>query len=382
MRQVELLIKPVSHSCNLACGYCFYRKTEAMYPGKKHLMMPQTLDLLIRRAMEASAGGPCVFSWQGGEPSLAGVDFFRNAVALQTRYGRPGQSVTNAFQTNATLLSGVWASFFRQYRVLVGVSLDGPEHRHDVYRRTTAGTGSYARVAAAVKLLRREKVEFNILATIGKDTVGNAEDLYLWYVGRGLRYLQFIPAVDRRGGQLADFSVTPAAYGRFLRELFDAWWNKGSPLASVRFFDNVLEALIGAVPSSCTMKESCGSYLVIEANGDAFPCDFFVMPEWKLGNIAQTPLEELYALAHRRFGALKAAAPASCVACRWRFICKNGCLWFRWVSRGDMGDVDYLCEAYQSFFSYAIERLEALKEALVRDRLRGVPASVQENPKR
>jgi len=369
MRKVELLIKPVSYECNLNCKYCFYKKALCLYSGKNHRMSEDVLERLISESMAYSGGDPCVFSWQGGEPLLAGVDFFKKVIELQKKYGRSGQVVSNSVQTNATLLSSEWVELFRGYNFFVGVSLDGPPEVHNYYRWYPSGKRSFKRVMEGIHLLKKGDVEFNILSTIGRETARNPQKIYNFFLSQGLYYLQFIPAVDREDGKVAEFSITPAQYGDFLCGLFDAWWNDGDPLASVRLFGNILEILLQRFSSSCVFKTQCGEYIVVENNGDIYPCDFFVRKEWKLGNIFEVTIGELFRKAKSRFGKLKKTVPPHCESCRWNFICHNGCLWFRWVKNGRIEEKDYLCESYKQFFPYTIERLEGLCDSILRKRV-------------
>jgi len=365
MRQVELLIKPVSYDCNLDCRYCFYKKTSHLYPGKNHRMREDVLERVIFESMSYADGGQCVFSWQGGEPLLAGVDFFKRVIELEKKYGRPGQIVSNAFQTNATLLNSEWIKLFREYNFLVGVSLDGPPEVHNNYRCYSSSRESFTKVMKGINLLEKGGIEFNILSTVGRKTVENPQKIYNFFLSRRLRYLQFIPAVDRKNEKMTEFSVTPAQYGHFLCRLFDVWWNDENPLASVRLFDNILEILLQGKSSSCMFKAQCGEYIVMEFNGDVYPCDFFVDREWKLGNIFEVPIEELFKRAKAQFGKLKEFIPSDCKKCKWNFICHNGCLWFRWIRNGNIREKDYLCESYKQFFPYVMERFEKLRDSIL-----------------
>lgn len=296
MKKVELLIKPVSYDCNLNCKYCFYKKTSSIYPEKRHLMRDDVLEKLISESMQYSTGVPCIFSWQGGEPLLAEVDFFRKVIELQKKYGRSGQRVSNSVQTNGTLLSGEWIKLFREFNFFIGISLDGPSEVHNHYRSYCSGNGSFQKVMQGIGLLKRGNVEFNVLSTLGRETVKDPRRIYNFFLSEELYYLQFIPAVDRKDKKLSDFSVTPQQYGDFLCGLFDVWWNKGNPFTSIRLFDK----------------------------------------------------------AKSQFGKLKKIVPLNCQKCQWNFICHNGCLWFRWVKNGNIREKDYLCAPYrveEPFFS-------------------------------
>jgi uncharacterized protein len=369
MRKVELLIKPASYLCNINCTYCFYKKTASIYKNPS-VMKPEVLEKFISSVMEYSEGGPCVFSWQGGEPLIAGLDFYKRVVELQSRYGRSGQIVSNTIQTNGMFINEEFTEFFKRYKVFVGLSLDGPREIHNFYRKDYSGKGTFNEVMAAARLMERERVEFNILSTIGEETAKYPEKIYRFLISSGFHYLQFIPAVDRKSGRMKkSFSITPETYGEFLCRLFDVWWNNGQPIASVRFFDNIMEILLGLEPGACSFKKRGGEYLVVEHNGDVYPCDFFVDPAFRMGNLLETPFAELVRRVKENFGKLKEEPVEECSRCPWNFICNNGCLWFRWVKNGNLHDNDYLCPAYKKFFPHAIDRLRILAKRISMERI-------------
>lgn len=364
MRKIELLIKPTSYLCNLDCIYCFYKKTKLIYPNAKRMEI-QTLEKLISSAMDYSDGGEAFFCWQGGEPLLAGIDFYKKVVEFQMKYGKRGQIVGNSIQTNGILINEEWIEFFKKYKFFVGISLDGPPEIHNFYRKDNSGKGSFDNVIKSVNLLKREGVEFNILSTLGKETGRHPEKIFNFFISKGLPFLQFIPAVDRRDEKMFEFSMNSEIWGNFLCKIFDKWWNNGNPCVSVRFFDNILEVLCGLPPTSCAFKKRCGEYLVIEHNGDVYPCDFFVNPEFKVGNIFENNFEELLYLSREKFGKLKLIGTKECKECEWNFICNNGCLWFRWVKEGDFFMRDCLCDAYKKFFSYSFNRIKSIARMIV-----------------
>ncbi len=365
MNKVELLIKPASYLCNLDCVYCFYKKTGSIYKTPS-VMKPHVLEKLVSSVMEYSGGGNTIFSWQGGEPLLAGIDFYRKAVELQARYGKDGQIVSNSIQTNGLLINEEFIEFFRKYNVLVGVSLDGPEEIHNRYRKYPTGKGTFREVMSKVNLLKKRQIEFNILSTVGEDTAKYPENIYRFFAQSGFQYLQFIPAVDRKG-KLRNFSITPETYGDFLCRIFDLWWNGSRPLFSIRFFDNIIELLAGLEPGACSLKKNCGEYLVIEHNGDVYPCDFFVHSEFLVGNIFNDDFKELVCKVKEKFGILKSKGCSECEGCRWNFICNKGCLWLRWINNGRITaeEKDYLCKAYMKFFSHSIDRLKIIADSIV-----------------
>ncbi len=375
-RNRSLLIKPASGDCNLHCTYCFYhdRPTDPYRQGMRRRMGPEVLESLIRQGMQLDRT-QATFGWQGGEPTLCGLDFFRQVVSLQQRYGAAGQSVSNGLQTNALLLDAEWGRFLREYHFLLGVSLDGPAAYHDRYRTHVNGAGSHARVMESLRLLEREGVEFNILSVVNRVTGDHGAEIYDYLVDQGFRYLQFIPCVevDPTTGRLTDFSVTPQQYGDFLCEVFDRWYNGGDPVVSVRDFDALWAVYLGQEAPMCCYQRQCGGYLVVEHNGDLYPCDFFVQDDLYLGNILETSLEEAFAgAALRQFALQKAAPRPECAVCTWLPLCQQGCWRFVGVEGSPR---HYLCHAYQQFFAHSYEGFMALRARYL-PQLGGVQPSV------
>jgi uncharacterized protein len=357
----SLLIKPVSAVCNLDCSYCFYLDRDAdpykSLPARR--MSLDTLERIIDTYLFYSYP-ESVFAFQGGEPTLAGLPFFEKVVEWQQRYGRAGQSVSNALQTNGILLDKDWCALFRSYHWLIGLSLDGPEAVHDRNRPNKAGHGTWKRVVETMALLKREKVEFNILCVLSEANVGQPAELYRFFRKLGADNLQFIPLAefDGRGNPLPG-TITAAQYGRFLCGLFETWWPERRKVR-VRFFDNLAEALAGQKPGSCTLHQTCDSYAVVEHNGDVYPCDFFVEETWKLGNAVTDPWPEIARRLRRRdFAWKKSLATPECAVCEYRDICLGGCPKFRRGPHGRFEDLDWFCEAYKMAFSHTIPRLKA-----------------------
>ena len=368
---MSVLVKPASGDCNLACEYCFYhdRPTDP-YQGRVHRRMKDgVLRSLIRQMMEM-AGSEVSFGWQGGEPTLMGVEFFRRVVTYQQRYGRSGQVVANGIQTNGWLIDDRWASFLRTYKVLVGISLDGPVEIHDYYRRTPSGRGTHQRVMRAIETLRRHGVEFNILAVVNDRTAEKPIEIYDYFLSQGFRYLQFIPCVevDPETGEVTGFSVRPEQYGHFLCTLFDRWYNRGYPSVSERTFDAVLMAYMGMGAQMCVFQPQCGAYVVIEYNGDVYPCDFLVREDLYLGNIIERPLKEIVADSPLRKFAVGKSGYSECGECKWEWICHGGCQRMRGIV--GPGRTQYLCEAYKEFFAYSERRFLRLRDRLLAERRR------------
>jgi uncharacterized protein len=355
----SLLVKPVSAVCNLDCQYCFYLDREAD-PYKdlpRRQMSEEMLERLVDQYLFYSFPAS-VFAWQGGEPTLAGLGFFRRAVEFQKRFGRNGQSVSNAIQTNAILIDDEWCSLFREYSFLVGASLDGPEEVHDRYRWNKGRQGTWRKVMQGIEALGRNGVEFNILCVVSQANVAQARALYQWFRREGFEFIQYIPLAefDKEGSALP-FTVTPQQYGRFLVDTFDSWWPERRKVR-VRFFDNILEALAGCVPGNCTMHPVCDSYVVVEHNGDVYPCDFFVEGAWKLGNIGSDSFPEIARRLRRaQFAAKKTLPREECSRCEFATICQRGCPKLRHAQRGEFGDLDYFCQAYKMIFAHALPSL-------------------------
>lgn len=355
-RITSLLIKPASAVCNLDCAYCFYLDRDAdpykALPARR--MTLDTLERLVDTYLFYSYPNS-VFAFQGGEPTLAGLPFFEKVVEFQKRHGRDGHVVSNALQTNAILLDKNWCDLFRSYNWLLGVSLDGPEELHDRYRFDKQGRGTWKRVMVGVELLQKNRVEFNILCVLSQANVERPKELYRFYRRLGVDNLQFIPLAEfDPQGRPQPFTITPEQYGRFLCELFDLWWPDRRKVR-IRFFDNIAEALAGQKPGSCTMHVTCDSYVVVEYNGDVFPCDFFVEGSWKLGNIVLDSWTEIARRTRRySFAAKKTLAHPECQVCEYQSICHGGCPKLRHGQHGRFEDLDYFCQAYKMIYARSI----------------------------
>ena len=361
---IGVMWKTVSEDCNLACDYCYY-STCGGKPGPKiNRIDSAILDKFIKDYMEHSQGA-ANFAWQGGEPLLAGLEFFEEVVYRQALYAPPHTIISNSLQTNATLINDRWASFFKTYNFLIGVSLDGPKEIHDARRVTSNGKGSFDRVMAGIEHLRKHRVDFNILTVIHSGNVGKAKELMTFYREQGLDYVQFIPCMDFRSQQVdrpGVYDITPGEYGDFLCEVFDEWYNDGDPQVSVRFFDNMLSVYTNREAELCIHRAACPTSLVLEQNGDAFPCDFFINEQWTVGNVANSSIADM--LAHpnyARFHRMKPALPDKCRSCEWQRLCYGGCPRNRkWNPEGTESDPDYFCQSYMRIYAHAHERMQEL----------------------
>lgn len=355
-----LLIKPSGSDCNVDCQYCFYKCRAPEIGQGRQRMSDEVLEKLVTdyMALRFPLAG---FAWQGGEPTLMGLDFYKRAVELQKRYGVSGQEVGNSLQTNALLLDNdEWCRFLAESKFLVGVSIDGPKELHDHYRPDLGGHGTWDRVMAAIERMKAFDVEYNTLTLVNDLTAQHADEIFDFLIDLGVRYIQFIPCVevDPQTGEIAEFSVTPEQYGDFLCRIFDRWLEFGPEKLSVRDFDSLLNYCGGGRHTICTFDRQCSQYIVIEHTGDVFPCDFFVEPKWRLGNIFETPIEKLAASAKKReFARKKQNLAGKCVVCRHLAVCRGGCMKDRApFDKDNYGRESYFCEGYRRFFDYALPR--------------------------
>ncbi|MBI5284880.1 MAG: anaerobic sulfatase maturase [Chloroflexi bacterium] len=373
MPHLPLMFKTVSTDCNLDCTYCYYRQSLEGTRVRRRVQETMLSHLLPEYMDYVADVGVASFGWQGGEPTLMGLDFFRRLVALQERAAK-GRSmvISNALQTNATLVDDEWARFFADFQFLIGVSLDGPEWVHDVDRRDRGGHGTFRRVMSGIDAVRRAGVDLNILCVVGPHNVGRASELLAFYRQEGLTHLQFIPAMDFQAMEPERppaYLITPEEYGEFLEVLFDEWYGTaGAPSVSIRIFNNFLQSFLGIANDLCVHGDRCDAGLVIEHNGDVYPCDFFIDPRWKLGNVLQQPLSAIASSADRRaFIGQKQPLPQECARCEYVAFCKGGCPRNRLQGMDNSELPDYFCASYKRFFAHASGRLRALQERMVRN---------------
>lgn len=331
-------------------------------------MSLETLEQVIAKSMDA-AEGQCTFGFQGGEPTLAGLAFFEQVVALQKKYSRPGLRVCNALQTNGTLLDERWADFLKQQGFLVGLSLDGDARLHDLYRLDAAGRGTFERVEAAAELLRRYGVEFNILTVVTAQTAKNIRRVYRYFRRKGFDYQQYIPCLDpleaARGSQ--KYSLTPELYGAFLVTLFDLWYEDrcaGRPVYN-RYFENLLGICLGRAPEACGMLGHCGIQYAVEADGSVYPCDFYMMDGYCLGNFREQTMAELDEKRREiQFLERSMEVHPDCKSCPWGILCRGGCRRDRPEEPDGALGKNYFCPAFQTFFAHAAPKLAALARRL------------------
>lgn len=359
MEPFTLLIKPTGSDCNLDCKYCFYKHRAPQVGQGRQRMSDEVLEKLVKDYIELRLPFSG-FAWQGGEPTLMGLDFYKKAVELQERYGAAGQEVGNSLQTNAVLLNDQWCQFLHDNKFLVGISIDGPRELHDHYRLDHSGAGSFDKVVRAIEKCKEHKVEFNTLTLLNNNNVKEPERLFDNFVWLGIKYMQFIPCVevDTSTGKVADFSITPQQYGDFLCKLFDHWFKYDPKNISIRDFDSVLSYCITGKQTLCTFDRQCTQYIVVEHNGDVFCCDFFVEPRWRLGNIFETPIEKLASSDKKRlFARAKQSLCNKCLVCRHLVLCRGGCMKDRIpFDKDKFSKESYFCESYRRFFDYAMPK--------------------------
>ncbi|WP_087017965.1 anaerobic sulfatase maturase [Thaumasiovibrio subtropicus] len=387
----HVMAKPTGPVCNLSCEYCFYLEKEKLYPtrDKAWQMSLETLEIYIRQTIDAQDSGVVNFAWQGGEPTMAGIEFFEHAMRLCDRYGE-GKEIHHAFQTNGVLVDEQWCQFFKQHNVLVGISIDGPEALHDHYRVNRAGRGSHAKVVAAIELLKKHGVEFNILCVVNAENAKQPLEVYNYFKHLGAQHMQFIPLVERElqhgvdsknetlrlvmpGEEIAkvtEWSVPAKAYGEFLWQIFFYWVRNDVGRIFVNAFDSTLSLWIGAGSEICHHQQNCGHAFILEANGDVYNCDHFVYPEHLLGNIHDTTIKAINQSSQAvEFGLDKEKGlSANCQHCPMKPLCNGGCPKHRFaMSKTGVPNHNYFCASYQLFFERTAPYMKAMRELIKMD---------------
>ena len=390
-RPFHVMTKPMGPLCNLDCQYCFYLEKEGLFPDNERFKMrPDVLEAYVRDYIAAQPGPHVSFAWQGGEPTLAGLKFFQNIVALQKRYAN-GKQIENALQTNGTLLNEDWCHFLRDENFLVGISIDGPEELHDTGRIDKQGRSSYREVMRGIELARKHKVEFNTLTVVSTANAHAPLEVYKFLRNIGSNYLQFIPIVEQAPDaesaelglslgtppdldnppaehtppQVTKWSVPPRDWGAFLCKIFDRWITRDVGRTYVQHFDVALGKWLGMPGGSCIQAETCGQAFALEHNGDLYTCDHFVYPRYKLGNLLNTSLSELAdSPMAKKFGDDKRdRLPKYCKECEVRFACNGDCPKhrFAYTPEGEYG-LSYLCPGYMAFFKHIDPAMKIMAE--------------------
>ena len=399
----HVLAKPTGPICNLDCEYCFFLSKEMLYPGDRFRMADEMLETYIRQLLESHRTPDVNVAWQGGEPTMMGLDFFRRSVELVDKYRRPGQRVAYTIQTNGTKIDDDWAVFFKENNFLVGLSVDGTKPLHDTYRVDKRGLGSFDRVMRGFEALKARDVDVNVLCTIHAANADHPLEVYRFFRDdMGVRFMQFIPIVERvtetllplanlgwgtqtgedrplylqTGNRVTDRTVEPEAFGRFLSTIFDEWVHNDVGEVYVQHFDVALANWHGEPSGLCVFSETCGLALALEHNGDLYSCDHYVEPDYLLGNINDTPMIDLVASERQiEFGLAKRdTLPEFCRSCEVRFACHGGCPKNRFTETPDGEDgLNYLCAGYKTFFNHIDHPMRLMSDLLRKGR---APADV------
>jgi len=384
----QAMAKPIGPACNLNCTYCYYLEKQKLYKDSGSFRMSEELlEKFIKQYIWVQQVNTIQFVWQGGEPTLLGLDYFKLVVALQKKYA-DGKKIENAFQTNGTLLDDEWCAFFKKHNFLVGISIDGPKHVHDTFRPYRNGTPTFDHVMRGVLLLQKHQVEFNTLTVIHRYNAKYGVEIYnfLKFIGSG--FLQFIPIVERRkkiedpttldlvgpedpDALVTDWSVRPDEFGNFLIAVFNEWVKRDVGKVYVLQFDSALANWVGEPAGICIFSKTCGEAVVVEHNGDVYSCDHYVYPEYKLGNIKdQTLFGLVQSEKQQKFGQNKLSGlPQQCIKCEYRFACHGECPKHRFLQTAD-GEpgLNYLCSGYKKFFAHVDPYMQFMEDELKANR--------------
>lgn len=381
----HILAKPSGSFCNLDCSYCFYLEKEKLYPAtNKWAMSKEVLENYIYKYIKSQNTPVVTFAWQGGEPTLLGIDFYKEAVTLQKKYA-DGKRIENTFQTNGVLLDDEWCRFFVENNFLIGLSIDGPRELHDRYRVFKGGQPSHKKVEDKLRLLKKHRVEFNVLTCVQKENSYQGKKVYNYLKNMGVKYIQFIPIVERidttksndelnlilpeknENAKVSEWSTEPLQFGKFLADVFNEWIKEDVGKVFVQMFDITLEAWVTGRTSLCIFNETCGNAVVMEHNGDVYSCDHYVFPEYKLGNILHNQFETLiYSEKQRSFGKdKKKSLTKFCAECEFKFACRGDCPKHRFdVSPDGEYGLSYLCSGYKYFFNHVEKYMNIMVEEL------------------
>ncbi len=386
-RPVYMMAKTAGSLCNLRCKYCYYLEKAKLYDNnEKHVMSDQMLERFTKQYIEAQTSQDVMFTWHGGETLMRPISFYKKALRFQQLYGK-GRRIANCIQTNATLLNDDWCKFFRDNNFLVGVSIDGPQEFHDAYRLSTDGRPTWNQVMRGIRLLNQYHVEWNALAVVNNLNVEHPHEFYQFFKDIRCQFIQFTPIVERivdnrndgltlapgmeEGGRMADFSVTPEQWGRFLCEIFDEWVRHDVGTYFIQTFDATLANWVGVAPGICSLSKECGHAGIMEYNGDVYSCDHFVYPEHMLGNLRhKTITEMMYSDKQRQFAKMKTEMlPKQCHECDFLFACHGECPKNRFVKDhyGNPG-LNYLCKGYHMFFQHVKPYMDFMKGELAAQR--------------
>lgn len=380
---IYVLAKPIGAVCNLRCSYCYYLEKEELLPeSSSHKMSTSVLKMFTEQYIQAQPGRQALFTWHGGEPLLSGLDYYKKALHFQEPYKQDWQ-IDNVIQTNGTLLNDEWCRFFKENNFLIGISLDGPEHCHDRYRKNIAGKGSFNEVMMGIDLLKKHEVEFNILSVVNDYNVSYPLEIYDFFKSIGAKYIQFTPVVERinKKGMLSvqketeavltPWSVPSLEYGRFLCDIFDEWVKKDVGEIFVTTFDATLAGYMNVSPGICIYAKTCGHAAALESNGDLYACDHFVFPEHKLGNITERTITEMMLSdVQIKFGNDKRNHLSNtCQKCKYLSLCNGECPKNRFLKiENENVDINYLCEGLRYYFNHTKPYMRFMANELLNER--------------
>jgi uncharacterized protein len=392
-KPMYVMLKPVGSACNLNCTYCYYLEKEHLYTTAQGQMMSEILlEKFTEEYLNSQTQPEVLFTWHGGEALLRPISFYKKALELQKKYGN-GRQIDNVLQTNGTMLTDAWCEFFKENNFLIGISIDGPQDFHDEYRRNKGGLPTFVKVMKGINLLKKHGVEFNAMAVVNEYNADYPVEFYKFFKEIDIKYIQFAPIVERinvqgnglklthpgeKEAELAEFSVSPLQWGKFLCGLFDEWIKEDVGTFYIQMFDSTLANWVGEQPGVCTLAKHCGHAGVMEFNGDVYSCDHYVFPEYKLGNINTDSLSSMmYSEKQLKFGTDKRdKLPRQCMECEFLFACNGECPKnrFAFTKDGEPG-LNYLCAGWKMFYSHVAPYMDFMKKELLNER---PPANVME----
>ncbi|MCA1757119.1 MAG: anaerobic sulfatase maturase [Bacteroidales bacterium] len=354
----QIFVKPVGGVCNLRCDYCYYRDDTSSLPVTGgNVMADNLLETYIAAHLAEEEDDTVLFSWHGGEPLLAGIEFYKRVVEIQNRVNRDHKRIINGIQTNGTLLTDLWGRFLKENSFIAGLSVDGPLQLHNLFRKSASGTGSFNRVMKGWDVLKRWDIPYEILCVVNSANVKYPAEIYRFFTGEGARHITFLPLVERiQGSVVSERSVDPVLLGRFLSEIFDIWKREHSDRVRIQIFDEAIGAFLGQEHSLCIFRPVCGGVPVIEFDGNYYPCDHYALPDFLYGNILTDSLHSLLSGERQlKFGAAKAELPHYCRECNVLEMCNGGCPRNRFIRTpaGEEG-LNYLCEGYKIIFNHIL----------------------------
>lgn len=382
-KPLYVMLKPIGSVCNLRCKYCYYLDKKQYYPEeKRYIMSDELLERFTQQYIESQTMFDVLFTWHGGETLMRNIDFYKKALAFQQKYAR-GRRIDNCIQTNGTLLTDDWCKFFKENNFLVGISIDGPQHCHDKYRRTADGRPSFVQVMRGLNLLKKHGVEYNIMGVVNDYNVDYPLEFYHFFKETDSRFIQFAPVVEvMPDGQRASWNVPSEKWGDFLITIFDEWVRNDVGQFYVQYFDATLANWVGEQPGTCIWAKTCGHAGIMEFNGDVYSCDHFVFPGYKLGNTrTKTLTEMMYSDKQLQFGQDKQEKlPQQCKDCDFLFACNGECPKNRIIKTSSGEDaLNYLCKGYYKYFRHVAPYMDFMKKELLASR---PPANIMEEVKK